>query len=145
MTAINDHRPLENRPSWSSPEWCYLCDVPHYVSEPHRQGGGASIAPRRGRPHEGRGTRMDKTVTQVKKSNGSQPKPLNNVEDLAAQVQVAVRHATGNRIHNLAVHVNGTHIILDGFCSTYHCNQIAQHAAMRSAQDLRVDNRIEVL
>ena len=57
----------------------------------------------------------------------------------------AVRLETSSRVHNLGVQVTGTHVVLEGFCSSFHCFQLAQHAAMRLAEDLPVDNRIEVL
>jgi hypothetical protein len=41
--------------------------------------------------------------------------------------------------------MTGTHVVLEGFCSSFHSYQLAQHAAMRAAEDFSVDNRIEVL
>tara|TARA_Y100001934_G_C11820175_1_gene525786 strand:+ start:229 stop:354 length:126 start_codon:yes stop_codon:yes gene_type:complete len=41
--------------------------------------------------------------------------------------------------------MTGTHVVLEGFCSNFHSYQLAQHAAMRAAEDFSVDNRIEVL
>jgi hypothetical protein len=66
-------------------------------------------------------------------------------DQTASRIRLAISRATGARIHNLAVKVTGTHVVLDGFCSTFHCYQLAQHAAMRLAEDLPVDNQIEVL
>jgi hypothetical protein len=70
---------------------------------------------------------------------------LSSAEELADTIKQVVRHATSARVHNLAVHMTGTHIVLEGFCATFHCYQLAQHAAMQSAEDLPVDNQIEVL
>ncbi|NIL98361.1 MAG: hypothetical protein GTO53_10765 [Planctomycetales bacterium] len=80
----------------------------------------------------------------------SQAKPLvaripAGADQLARRVRYAITRATSARIHNLSVKVTGTHIVLDGFCSTFHCYQLAQHAAMRLADDLLVDNHIDVL
>jgi hypothetical protein len=66
-------------------------------------------------------------------------------DQLASRIRQAVSRATSARIHNLSVKVTGTHVVLDGFCSTFHCYQLAQHAAMRLADDLLIDNHIDVL
>ena len=66
-------------------------------------------------------------------------------EQLAKQIKQEVRRETSGRIHNLAVTVTGTHVRLEGFCSTFHCVQQAQHVAMRLTQDLLIENCIEVL
>ena len=66
-------------------------------------------------------------------------------EQLVRQIKFAIRRDTGSRIHNLNVMVTGTHVVLHGFCSTFHTYQLAQHAAMQLVDDLAVDNRIEVL
>ncbi len=66
-------------------------------------------------------------------------------DQLAGRIKQAITRATSARIHNLSVKVTGTHVVLDGFCSTFHCYQLAQHAAMRLADDLLVDNHIDVL
>jgi hypothetical protein len=80
----------------------------------------------------------------------SQPKSIISripagADQLAGRIKQAVSRATSARIHNLSVKVTGTHVVLDGFCSTFHCYQLAQHAAMRLADDLLVDNHIDVL
>ncbi len=66
-------------------------------------------------------------------------------EQLVRQIKFAIRRDTGSRIHNLDVMVTGTHVVLHGFCSTFHTYQLAQHAAMQLVDDLEVDNRIDVL
>lgn len=68
-----------------------------------------------------------------------------NQQQLKQQLAHAIRLATSARIHNLSIRVTGTHIELHGFCSTFHCFQLAQHAAMQLADELLVDNQIEVL
>jgi len=67
------------------------------------------------------------------------------IRELTAQVRQDVRRHTSGRIHNLTVIMTGTHVVLEGFCSSFHSYQLAQHAAMRAAEDFSVDNRIEVL
>ena len=73
------------------------------------------------------------------------PRVPAGAEQLAGRIRQAVSRATSARVHNLSVKVTGTHVVLDGFCSTFHCYQLAQHAAMRLADDLLVDNHIDVL
>ena len=66
-------------------------------------------------------------------------------EQLAADIRSEICQATSGRIENLGVVLTGTHVILEGFCSTFHAFQLAQHAAMRMVEDLMiVDNQIEV-
>lgn len=71
--------------------------------------------------------------------------PVVGIRELTAQVRLDVRRYTSGRIHNLTVIMTGTHVVLEGFCSSFHSYQLAQHAAMRAAEDFSVDNRIEVL
>jgi hypothetical protein len=70
---------------------------------------------------------------------------LSGMDQLIRQIKHAIWRETNGRVHNLAVMITGTHIVLQGFCSTYHAYQLAQHAAMQLADDLGVDNQIEVL
>jgi len=66
-------------------------------------------------------------------------------EQLAADIKSEVYQVTSGRIENLCVVLTGTHVILEGFCSTFHAFQLAQHTAMRMVEDLMVvDNQIEV-
>ena len=88
---------------------------------------------------------MNDTEVITAGSKVGKDKPNFGSEQLAGRIKSAVRRATGGRIHNLAVRVTGTHIVLDGFCSSYHCFQLAQQGAMKSSEDLLVDNQIEVL
>ena len=73
------------------------------------------------------------------------PTHATGTRELTAQIRHDVRRCTSGRIHNLTVVMTGTHVVLEGFCSSFHSYQLAQHAAMRVAQDFSVDNRIEVL
>lgn len=66
-------------------------------------------------------------------------------EALVAQIRQEIHLKTSGRVHNLAIVVTGTHVVLEGFCSSFHCYQLAQHAAMRVAEDFSVDNQIQVL
>ena len=70
---------------------------------------------------------------------------LSSSDQFVGRITLAVRRATGGRIHNLAVRMTGTHVVLEGFCSSFHCFQLAQNAAMSLSEDLPVDNQIEVL
>ena len=88
---------------------------------------------------------MKDTLTAEVKCPSAPPQEPTGVSQLASQIQQQIRRETSGRIHNLTVAVTGTHIVLEGFCSTFHCFQLAQHAAMRLAHDLLIDNRIEVL
>ena len=65
-------------------------------------------------------------------------------DPLVDQIARAVHSATGGRVHQLEVEVLQTSIRLKGFCATFHCNQLAQTAAMEVAGDLVVDNQIVV-
>jgi len=70
---------------------------------------------------------------------------VKGAEELVARIRQEIRRRTSGRVHNLAVFLTGTHVVLDGFCSSFHCYQLAQHAAMQTAEDFSVDNQIEVL
>ncbi len=75
----------------------------------------------------------------------SAPTRIAGAEQLAADIKSEIRQVTSDRIENLGVVLTGTHVILEGFCSTFHAFQLAQHAAMRIVEDLMiVDNQIEV-
>ncbi|NQU19941.1 MAG: BON domain-containing protein [Candidatus Nealsonbacteria bacterium] len=73
--------------------------------------------------------------------------PLESLRDaqlLAARVERAVQHETGRGVRNLNVQVGRERVVLTGFCSTYYCKQLAQHAAMNVASTANVINSIEV-
>jgi hypothetical protein len=76
----------------------------------------------------------------------AEPLPqVQGMQELTSRIRQDVRRCTSGRVHNLAVFMTGTHVVLEGFCSSFHCYQLAQHAAMRAAEEFSVDNRIEVL
>lgn len=70
---------------------------------------------------------------------------VQGIQEFTSRIRQDVRRCTSGRVHNLAVFMTGTHVVLEGFCSSFHCYQLAQHAAMRAAEEFSVDNRIEVL
>ena len=72
------------------------------------------------------------------------PPAVSGAEQLANQIKTTVCTVTNGRIHNLDVVLTGTHVVLEGFCSSFHPFQLAQHAAMQLAEDLMVDNQIDV-
>ncbi len=72
------------------------------------------------------------------------PQTLLPNEELAASVERAVRRETGCGIRNLRVVVNRDGVLLKGWCSTYYCKQLAQHAAMGVSGQDHVTNSIEV-
>ncbi len=63
---------------------------------------------------------------------------------LAKEVERAVQSATGGRVHKIEVEISEDTILLRGFCATFHCNQLAQTAAMDVAGDMPIDNQIVV-
>ena len=67
-----------------------------------------------------------------------------SAEDLADQIKGKIRRVTQGRVKNLDVFLTGTHVVLEGFCSSFHPFQLAQHAAMEATEDLLVDNQIDV-
>ena len=74
-------------------------------------------------------------------------KPLAPPRDaalLAARIERAVQQETGRSVRNLNVEVSREGVVLTGFCSTYYCKQLAQHAAMIVARTADVINSIEV-
>jgi hypothetical protein len=86
-----------------------------------------------------------KSVQTVEPISITSSAQVAGIRELTAQVRQDVRRHTGGRVHNLTVVMTGTHVVLEGFCSSFHSFQLAQHAAMRAAEDFSVDNRIEVL
>lgn len=65
-------------------------------------------------------------------------------DPLVSLIERAVQSATGGRVHQFRVDVAEDSIRLQGYCATFHCNQLAQTAAMEVAGDRAVDNRIVV-
>lgn len=66
------------------------------------------------------------------------------IDSLIGEVISIIHQHTGGRVHKLEVEVQDAIILLRGFCATFHCNQLAQAAAMSVAGDLAVDNQIVV-
>ncbi len=72
------------------------------------------------------------------------PETLEEAERLALSIERAVQRETGRRVRNLSVEVSTEGVHLKGHCSTYHCKQLAQHAAMTVPGGDRLTNSIEV-
>jgi hypothetical protein len=72
------------------------------------------------------------------------PETLEEAEELAATIERAVQRETGRGVRNLRVEVNREGVLLQGRCTTYHCKQLAQHAAMGMPGGDCVRNLIEV-
>jgi osmotically-inducible protein OsmY len=72
------------------------------------------------------------------------PETLEEAEELAASIERAVQRETGRGVRNLRVEVNRDGVLLKGRCTTYHCKQLAQHAAMGMPGGDRLTNQIEV-
>ena len=82
---------------------------------------------------------MEDRLTEITQrydiSDNSLPKALADAERLAASIESAVRRGTSGGVRNLRVEVNRGGIVLEGRCDTYHCKQLAQHAAMSVSRD----------
>jgi osmotically-inducible protein OsmY len=72
------------------------------------------------------------------------PETVEEAERLAASIERAVQQETGRGVRNLRVEVSRSGVLLQGRCTTYHCKQLAQHAAMSMPGGDRVSNLIEV-
>ena len=72
------------------------------------------------------------------------PETIEEAEELAASIERAVQRETGRQVRNLTVVVNREGVRLTGFCTTYYCKQLAQHAAMTVSGGDRLTNSIEV-
>ncbi len=75
---------------------------------------------------------------------GLVPQTLTEAEALAASIERAVQHETAGGVANLAVIVRGDRVWLHGSCCSFHCKQLAQHAAMTVPAGLHLTNCIEV-
>ena len=73
------------------------------------------------------------------------PETLIEAEILAARIERAVRHRTGDAVRSLAVEVNRQGVLLKGHCDTYYCKQLAQQAAMGFSGKECLTNAIEVM
>ena len=69
---------------------------------------------------------------------------FSSAEELAEQIKSKIMRVTQGRVRNLDVFLTGTHVVIEGFCSSFHSFQLAQHAAMEATDDLMVDNQIDV-
>ncbi len=69
---------------------------------------------------------------------------LSSAEELADQIKRKIGSATQGRVKNLDVFLTGTHVVIEGFCSSFHPFQLAQHVAMQATDDLMIDNQIDV-
>ncbi|MBN1853539.1 MAG: hypothetical protein JW829_12480 [Pirellulales bacterium] len=67
------------------------------------------------------------------------------INELAARIRQRIQAQTCGRVRNLVVTVNGSHVILQGRCSTFYSKQLAQHAAMGVLEDEVLVNDIVVL
>ena len=72
------------------------------------------------------------------------PETLAEAERLAASIEQAVRRETADGVKNLHVKVGHGRVRLEGYCETYYCKQLAQHAAMGVSGDDPLTNQIEV-
>ena len=73
------------------------------------------------------------------------PETLQEAEELAASIERAVQQETGRRVRDRSVEISEEGVLLRGRCTTYHCKQLAQHAAMAMAGGDRLTNSIEVM
>jgi hypothetical protein len=69
---------------------------------------------------------------------------FSSAEELAEQIKGKITRVTQGRVKNLDVFLTGTHVVIEGFCSSFHPFQLAQHAAMEATDDLMIDNQIDV-
>ena len=72
------------------------------------------------------------------------PETIEEAERKAASIERAVNQETGCRVRNLIVEVSHKGVLLRGYCASYYCKQLAQHAAMGVSGGDHVTNSIEV-
>jgi osmotically-inducible protein OsmY len=72
------------------------------------------------------------------------PETQAEAEALAESIEQAVRRETGRQVRDLSVEITREGVLLRGRCDSFHCKQLAQHAAMTTPGGDRVTNRIEV-
>ena len=85
-----------------------------------------------------------KTSVSSRETGYPLPATLEEAEELAASIEQAVRSKTGRGIRNLRVEVDRNGVRLNGYCNTYYCKQLAQHAAMAHPGGQQLTNAIEV-
>lgn len=64
---------------------------------------------------------------------------------LIRAIEDAILEATYGGVRNLSVDLTSREVILRGRCRSYHVKQMAQHAAMRTCEDLEIVNEIQVV
>ncbi len=70
--------------------------------------------------------------------------PSRDARLLASRIERAIQQETGRGVRSLNVEVGLESVVLTGFCHTYYCKQLAQHAAMSIVRIIVVINSIEV-
>ena len=65
-------------------------------------------------------------------------------ERWVARIERDIRGGTSNGVTNLEVKINAQGVFLRGYCRTYYCKQLAQHAALPQTADRELHNLIEV-
>lgn len=65
-------------------------------------------------------------------------------KDLADLIFGTIQRQTSGSIHDLEVEVRRDGVWLRGWCETYYCKQLAQHAAMGVADGEPLTNEIQV-
>ncbi len=63
---------------------------------------------------------------------------------LTAQVEAAVRRATGDRVRNLRVCLEGETLTITGRCATFYCKQLAQQAVLALLSEETLINKVDV-
>jgi hypothetical protein len=96
-----------------------------------------------------RGFLMHQTTWPIERKVASNPRRgtdhlFSSAEELAEQIKSKIKRVTQGRVRNLDVFLTGTHVVIEGFCSSFHPFQLAQHVAMEATDDLMVDNQIDV-
>ena len=64
--------------------------------------------------------------------------------NLAVAIRQRIESRLGDRVHDLAIRVQGDTIVLEGHCATYYTKQLAQHAALGVLEDEQLENAIVV-
>lgn len=67
-----------------------------------------------------------------------------DVSEKEEELEMLLQNRLGGRVHDLRVILRADGMILQGYASTYHAKQLAQHAAMEAARLPILANEIEV-
>jgi osmotically-inducible protein OsmY len=70
--------------------------------------------------------------------------PRTNALAVTQAIERAIRRGARLGVRELEVQVRADGVHLRGFCSTYYCKQLAQHAASTVVNGTRLHNEIEV-